>query len=1635
MDQKVQTARSQIEQFKKDKYHFDPETGRCLLPEDAKSDYDNALKILSEQLYTKDIHFIFELIQNAEDNHYAQDVAPTLSFELLAHDPTNTAGCKGCLVVRNNESGFEMGNIRAISSIGKSTKANQKDAGYIGEKGIGFKSVFVVSPAPHIISNGFQIKFLKDDPKTGLGYIVPYWLDANFGDFSNGTGTTLLLPLQDRLGNQESMFEKVHDELRKLSAELILFLRKLKKLSIRTPNYYADYELSKNGDHAELMVKSSTGESHSKYLLKSKTVSVTEEAKSSLRENVSKRDVALAFPIGVELKESPLFCYLPTESDTGLPFLVNADFILNASREAIRQDLAWNSWMLEELATFAASTLAEVLSIKGDLSRWTWVPVNDSSPQHLNYWRIVGEKVIDELSHTACIPTLSGKYLLPSEALLLGQSFKFLKNWPQSILGRLTKQLAYDRSGNISRVSQKIGLQRFAKQNFLELIQALQTNDTLTEEQLIDALVEITSVKTDVYSRGYTPYKYRDNTEILRNCLIFKCDSGLQSAKYKNLYLPSDESHEVPILVNDKGESTKPNYIDKDFYSLIPEHVKTGIRILFDVDEVNAISYLEQSVYTFLKEHQTSCVHHSLEAVSKYLISNIEDLPEDTVELLREELPYKNTTGSWIFPKTHSRFVAPSSLYDLPSWKQIYQFKEELQHIFELHEDYLTWGNDELVQLFLESFQIDEFVHPFVLVQQGGSKFTATPISFTKDEYWEIEANRLAALKWLYWVYEDEDLIVAASNNKLELGYFLLNNRWLMSTNEGLVQPSPLLHRFSDSERRIFGNSLNYLKDPVTREFAKKLGLVTEPTPKGFMDQIKVNKENGGVNLEFLTSAYDSLSNWRDPNDAERIKRRLTQEQLVYLPEPRNEWLSPKQVTWENKPDLGSSFVGLAEYLPERLKHYFVEMLGVKANHGLASYLSAYQEQTNLNEKLSNKKLVQLNTIVRYLSQLIRNDDFSSDITWKEFKAISKVCSDKGKWLRPDDEIFVADDGKIKELFLDHPDVHFTWSPATEFYSFFEHLGVRKLSESIDVEISKVYKEQIVDVPKISTSAKKAICIYIADHFDVNDELSSKLSNFYHAKELTCEKLLVKYTLDEQQFIEVDSELGFYDAIDGSLVLVRDQDIDNVKDELAFSIARVFFGRKVGQYEKSIRIFVDIQTESRLSNVLKKEALELDDEKLEVLENIFKSESNELFDAEDELDIEENTITKVGVEVHGEHNATSEYDTGIASSDEISDSLKVDDVVDRDEAREVNYGVNADENISSDNEFIDGEIEERNSEVSSNQLQEVRAFDDVSSKIGSYNHYREERGGIGNNERRQSSSASSHINDRKPYAGNKSSQHGAGSPANRRDGSTRESSNNTNGEPKQQTAPSVGYRLFSYVESENTHDRTEKEAREDASFGQKAETFVKQWLHKEGFQNVEMYGGNNKGFDIQAINPDTGELIFVEVKGQRSAWNRTGIALSQSQMEKCLQEGDSYWLIVVENLLTTPTIHKFVNPAKLIDRYYFDSNWSKVAELLKAEESPEIALDDLFFDDSVKSIYEMIIKDSIALPEVGYEISNESFEVVAELELAWPDEKVGVYIEPPEGNVAGWRLLSADEISKDINLLFALVPSNQLLHR
>jgi hypothetical protein len=137
------------------KQHFE-QIRQGTLGEDSRS-LRAALKLLAEELNTKESHFILEILQNAEDNEYAGK-HPELSLCIETNDPTGTPSADGCLVVLNNEAGFQIENVRSLSSVGQSTKKN-RNQGYIGEKGIGFKSVFRVTDSPHIFSNGFQFDF------------------------------------------------------------------------------------------------------------------------------------------------------------------------------------------------------------------------------------------------------------------------------------------------------------------------------------------------------------------------------------------------------------------------------------------------------------------------------------------------------------------------------------------------------------------------------------------------------------------------------------------------------------------------------------------------------------------------------------------------------------------------------------------------------------------------------------------------------------------------------------------------------------------------------------------------------------------------------------------------------------------------------------------------------------------------------------------------------------------------------------------------------------------------------------------------------------------------------------------------------------------------------------------------------------------------------------------------------------------------------------------------------------------------------------------------------------------------------------------------------------------------------------
>ncbi|GLE01341.1 hypothetical protein PINS_up010171 [Pythium insidiosum] len=105
---------------------------------------ERALQRLSDELYSEKTHFMLELLQNADDNVYADGVTPRAEFVLR---PSSSSATDDEIVFCNNEVGFSRANIQAICDVGASTKSAQSSRS-IGKKGIGFKSVFKVSDSP-----------------------------------------------------------------------------------------------------------------------------------------------------------------------------------------------------------------------------------------------------------------------------------------------------------------------------------------------------------------------------------------------------------------------------------------------------------------------------------------------------------------------------------------------------------------------------------------------------------------------------------------------------------------------------------------------------------------------------------------------------------------------------------------------------------------------------------------------------------------------------------------------------------------------------------------------------------------------------------------------------------------------------------------------------------------------------------------------------------------------------------------------------------------------------------------------------------------------------------------------------------------------------------------------------------------------------------------------------------------------------------------------------------------------------------------------------------------------------------------------------------------------------------------------
>ncbi|UPL02380.1 hypothetical protein LCI18_013314 [Fusarium solani-melongenae] len=349
----------------------------------------------SDQLYQKPSHFLLELIQNADDTTFPPGVIPRLSLTLFSESET------GYLRTDCNEAGFTFADIDAITQVAHSTKKRTINGqrGYIGEKGIGFKSVFKAADIVHVASGYYEFKFNRNEH---LGMILPI-----HSAFPSGhrlpDRTQFLLQLRD-----QKNWNEIEADLHNVEPQLLIFLKNLRVLQIRMGD-------TRKSHHIESGISAALGETatiHSNHqgegtpcmikyaIARYRTSEIPEDEQ---RRGITTSEVVLAFPIErskPKIGPQKAFAFLPID-DFGFAFLMHADFLLVASREGLDYSREWNSALLQAVRKAFLRAVKRFARVPASHSegglRYSWPKYIRHHRHAHNFWNTLHENILTDL--------------------------------------------------------------------------------------------------------------------------------------------------------------------------------------------------------------------------------------------------------------------------------------------------------------------------------------------------------------------------------------------------------------------------------------------------------------------------------------------------------------------------------------------------------------------------------------------------------------------------------------------------------------------------------------------------------------------------------------------------------------------------------------------------------------------------------------------------------------------------------------------------------------------------------------------------------------------------------------------------------------------------------------------------------------------------------------------------------------------------------------------------------------------------------------------------------------------------------------------------------------------------------------
>jgi len=345
-------------------------------------------------LYADPTHFVYELLQNADD-HGATEIA----FRLLSDR---------LIVEHNATERFAVKHIEAISSFEDST--SEDELLKTGKFGLGFKSVFAFTATPRVFCG--EANFEIYDLYRLRGLPKPDDINPGLTRFELPFNHFELMPefiFDEHMKSSKAAIEIIHGKFEALEDVTLLFTRTLASIQVTVDDARYSWSRVPNRDGT---ITIDGPKSSATFRLREREI-----------EWNGKKHRAAQIAVRVDEDGSPipssenLVVTFPTSIQTGMGIILNGPYRTTPARETVGEGDAFNEFLVEQ----TADLLADMIRQERDGKRLTLklleiLPIEGTRSENPGFLNPIHKRIRTMLVEEPVLPASTAEYVAGRKA-------------------------------------------------------------------------------------------------------------------------------------------------------------------------------------------------------------------------------------------------------------------------------------------------------------------------------------------------------------------------------------------------------------------------------------------------------------------------------------------------------------------------------------------------------------------------------------------------------------------------------------------------------------------------------------------------------------------------------------------------------------------------------------------------------------------------------------------------------------------------------------------------------------------------------------------------------------------------------------------------------------------------------------------------------------------------------------------------------------------------------------------------------------------------------------------------------------------------------------------------------------------